>query len=132
MAEPRHPDIERARASALEARADLAATMARIQRRLKPAALMKEGWEELREQGGALADGALATARKRPMATAALIGGTILFLARKPLLRMIAERIWPAKETAAPHDSSAQDGSTRTSGTRPRTARRRASEETKT
>ena len=97
-------DLANARARADAARTRLAGTLGRIQARLHPRALMKEAWEEVREQGGELAAKAMRDVQEKPGRTAAIAGAVALFLAREPIARGVKHLLGGADDDAE-HDA---------------------------
>ncbi|PZO88331.1 MAG: hypothetical protein DI623_12890 [Sphingomonas sanxanigenens] len=83
-------DLERAEAESAAARAQLTATMVRIQKRFHPQTLMLEAGRELRQWGAGLVNDGVETARRNPGATAALLAAAAAWLLRKPLIKRAA------------------------------------------
>lgn len=101
-------ELARARTAALVARARLAQTMGEIQHRLSPRVLMREAWDEVREQGSDLADEALTVARERPAAVVAVVGAVVVLLVRQPLWRFVAGLFLATGETRNRSDGSGE------------------------
>jgi hypothetical protein len=78
-------DLVRARNDAETARRRLAATLAELQQRLKPATLASNAWEGVKDKSGELADGAAQAVKGRPVAVSAALAAFTLFLARAPI-----------------------------------------------
>lgn len=95
----RPKDIARAQQTARDARARLIGTMRELQARVTPSALMADAAREVREQGGKLADGALAFAGRRPIATASILALVVAFLGRKMLFSAIGRLFFGGDET---------------------------------
>jgi hypothetical protein len=89
--------IERARLESERARKRLASTMGALQRRLRPATLMTNAWEGVREKGEALAEDAVQAVKDRPLAFSGIGAAILLFLAREPVRRFVASLL-PAKD----------------------------------
>ncbi len=100
-------DLANARARADLARARVARTLGEIQTRLHPRALMKEAWEEVREQGGELAAKAMRDVQEKPGRTAAIAGAVALFLAREPIMRGVKHLL--AHSDAEDSDAAGED-----------------------
>ena len=82
-----------AKAESVRARSRFEATLAGLQRRLRPGNLAEEAWDGVKEKGADLAEGALQAAKKRPVAVTAVLGAFALFLARDPLKRAVSRII---------------------------------------
>lgn len=82
-------ELERAQMEVQRAKKRLASTMGSLQYRLKPATLMNNAWEGVREKGGVIADDALAGVKDRPKAVSGVLAAIFIFLARHPLLRLL-------------------------------------------
>lgn len=100
--------LERAQYEVEQAKKRFGTTMGALQYRLKPATLVSNAWEEVRDKGsdaadGALdavhgmADGAVQAARSRPMAASGIAAALVLFLARAPLWR-VASKIFSRED----------------------------------
>lgn len=90
-------EIEQARREARRARARFEHTLAETQDRFRPGNLAEEAWDEVKEKGADLADGALKAVKKRPAAVSVALGAFALFLARAPLKRAVSGLISPDK-----------------------------------
>lgn len=77
--------LTRARYQAVQARRRFASTAMALQQRLKPGALAEDAWDGVRDKGSALADDAIQAVKDRPVATAGVLAGIAMFLARAPL-----------------------------------------------
>jgi len=86
-------EVERNERAAAAARAQLAATLAEIQQRLAPDTLARNAWDTVRERGREIAGDTVEVARRRPLATGAILSAIALFLARGLIWRG-ACRIW--------------------------------------
>jgi hypothetical protein len=86
-------EIAEAKAESARARSRFEATLAGLQRRLRPGNLAEEAWDGVKDKGAELADGALQAAKKRPIAVSAVLGAFALFLARDPLKRAVSRII---------------------------------------
>jgi len=73
-----------------QAKKRLGSTMGALQYRLKPATLMTNAWDGVREKGGEVADDALTAVKGRPLTVSGIIAAIVIFLARDPLRRLIA------------------------------------------
>lgn len=117
-------DVAIARARAELARRKFAATLGEIQERLNPRVLIRDAWDEVRDQGGDLAAGAIKSVKDRPGRAAAIGGALALLLARKPIANAIGglllpnddedqveEAGWRPDETASALDGSSPNGS---------------------
>lgn len=82
-------EIERNKREAVQARARFEATLAAVQRRLRPGSLAEEAWDGVKDKGADLADGALQAVKKRPGTVSVALGAFALFLARGPLTRAV-------------------------------------------
>jgi hypothetical protein len=83
-------DLTRAKSEAEQARRRLAATLAELQARLKPATLASNAWEGVKDRSGELADDAVQAVKGRPVAVSAALAAFTLFLARAPIKSAIA------------------------------------------
>lgn len=94
------PELQlvRAKAEAEEARKRLASTMGTLQYRLKPATLMNNAWEGVRDRGSDAADRGLNAAKDRPMTISGIVAAVLIFLAREPLMRFIGNLFGPKKD----------------------------------
>ena len=81
--------IERARLESERARKRLASTMGALQQRLRPATLMTNAWEGVREKGEALAEEAVQAVKDRPIAFSGVGAALLLFFTREPLRRFV-------------------------------------------
>jgi hypothetical protein len=84
-------DLAEAKREAERARARLAATLAELQARLKPATLASNAWEGVKDKSGELADDAVQAVKGRPVAVSAALAAFTLFLARAPIKSAIAD-----------------------------------------
>ncbi|MDB5662785.1 MAG: hypothetical protein JWM38_2585 [Sphingomonas bacterium] len=94
--------LETAQEAAREARTRLAETMSEIKARLHPRALAKEGVDELRERGTAMAGKAAAAAQERPALAATIVAAILLLLLRHPIGRLIGRLFSKRDETVEP------------------------------
>lgn len=100
--------LERAQYEVEQAKKKFGSTMGALQYRLKPATLMGNAWDGVRDKGSdaadgamhavsGMADGAVQAARSRPMAASGVAAALVLFLARAPLWRA-ASRIFSRED----------------------------------
>lgn len=89
--------IERARLESERARKRLASTMGALQQRLRPATLMTNAWEGVREKGEALAEDAVQAVKDRPIAFSGIGAAILIFFAREPVRRFVASLL-PGKD----------------------------------
>lgn len=75
-------ELEQARIEAERARKRVVATLDAIEEKLAPGALADHAWSGMMEKGTEIAEEAVAAVRSRPAATAGVIAGFALFLAR--------------------------------------------------
>lgn len=78
-----------AEARSTAARARLSATLSRLQTRLSPKALAQEAASTLLEKGKDLAAGSVDAAKRNPTKAAGTVAAVGLFLARRPLTRLV-------------------------------------------
>ena len=72
-----------------QAKKRLASTMGALQYRLKPATLMNNAWEGVRDKSGEVADDAFQAVKRRPGTISGILAAIVLFIAREPLWRLI-------------------------------------------
>ena len=104
-------DLTRARGEAEQARRRLAATLAELQARLKPATLASNAWEGVKDRSGELADDAVQAVKGRPVAVSAALAAFTLFLARAPIKSAIAGFFSEEEEEPAPAATPAKTSS---------------------
>ena len=80
-------DLARARYEAIQARKRLVSTAGALQYRLKPATIVNNAWEGVRDKSGEMADDALQAVKDRPAAASGVAAAILIFLARHPLMR---------------------------------------------
>lgn len=80
------------------AKKQLSNTVGALQYRLKPATLMSNAWEGVREKSGNVADGAVNTAKERPITISSIAAALLIFLAREPLIRFITGLFGPKRD----------------------------------
>jgi hypothetical protein len=78
-------EIIRARSEAELARRRLSTTLGDLQTRLSPGTLASNAWEGVKDKSGELAEDAVEAVKSRPVASGAVIGAVLLFLARSPI-----------------------------------------------
>ncbi len=86
-------DLVQAKRKAERARRRLAATLAELQQRLRPAALASNAWEGVKDKSGELADDAVQAVKDRPVAVSAALAAFALFLARAPIKSAVARLV---------------------------------------
>lgn len=79
--------IEAAKRDSVRARKRLESTLAAAQARLRPVSLAEEAWDGVKGKSAEIAEGALDSVKKRPVAVSVALGALALFLAREPLKR---------------------------------------------
>jgi hypothetical protein len=82
--------LEEAAAEVERRKRQLASSMGALQYRLKPATLMNQAWEGVRDKSSEVADNTLQAVKDRPAAVSGIVAGIILFIAREPLWRLVA------------------------------------------
>jgi hypothetical protein len=82
--------IEQAAADVERAKKQLASTMGALQYRLKPATLMSNAWDGVRDKSGEVADTTLQAVKDRPVTVSGILAAILIFLARDPLRRLLA------------------------------------------
>ncbi|QNQ11505.1 DUF3618 domain-containing protein [Sphingomonas alpina] len=85
------PDLAFAKKRSAEAREKLAGTLVELQARLNPKALAREAIQELKEAGQEMAREGLEAAKRHPLTLAGAATAVGIFLARKPLSKLISE-----------------------------------------
>lgn len=85
--------VEIAEARSTAARARLLDTLSQLHARLSPKALAQEAAANLMEKGKHLATGARDVAINNPVKTAGIVAGIGLFLARRPLFRLLQRQV---------------------------------------
>ncbi len=83
-------NIERAKIEAEQARKQLANTLGAVQYRLRPANLMSDAWDGVRDKSSALADDAVQAVKDRPAAASGVVAAVAIFLAREPILKAVS------------------------------------------
>jgi hypothetical protein len=83
------PEIEQAKREAELARHRLETTVGALQQRLHPKTLATDAWEGAKEKGSDLTDSAMGVVRERPAAVSAALAAFALFLARRPIGRVV-------------------------------------------
>jgi hypothetical protein len=86
-------EVETARRAALRAKDRFDRTLAAVQHRLSPGNLAEEAWDEVKEKGADIAEGALEAVKSRPKAVSLALGAFAIFLARAPLKRAVTRLI---------------------------------------
>ena len=82
--------IEQASADVQQAKKRLASTLGALQYRLKPATLMSNAWEGVRDKSGEVADTTLQAVKGRPVTVSGVLAAIVIFLARDPLRRLLS------------------------------------------
>jgi hypothetical protein len=95
------PEIAAARFRAERARAQLMSTAHRLQARLSPGTLASNAWQDAKDKGADIAEGAVDAVRKRPIAATGVVAAIALFLAREPL-KDLAGRVAEGVKKKAP------------------------------
>jgi hypothetical protein len=83
-------DLVSAKREAEQARRRVAATLAELHQRLKPATLASNAWEGVKDKSGELADDAVQAVKGRPVVVSAALAAFTLFLARAPIKSAVA------------------------------------------
>jgi ElaB/YqjD/DUF883 family membrane-anchored ribosome-binding protein len=96
------PDLAFAKKRSAEARERLAGTLVELQARLNPKALAREAIQELKEAGQEMAREGLEAAKRHPLTLAGAATAVGVFLARKPLSKLISELGTSGTEDATP------------------------------
>ena len=94
-------DIAAAQARATAAREDLVATLGEIQARLQPKTLIHEGLDKIKERGTQIADETMDAARAKPALAGTIAGAAVLFVARRPIARLLGRLFFRRTETEA-------------------------------
>jgi len=92
------PEIAAARFQAERARAQLMGTAQRLQSRLSPGTLASNAWQDAKDKGADLAEGAVDAVRKRPVAVTGVVAAIALFLAREPLMDLAGKTMGGIKK----------------------------------
>lgn len=82
--------LEQASTDVQRAKKQLASTLGALQYRLKPATLMNNAWEGVRDKSGEVADTTLQAVKGRPVTVSGVLAAVLIFLARDPLRRLAA------------------------------------------
>lgn len=82
--------LEQAASDVERAKKRLASTLGALQYRLKPATLMNNAWEGVRDKSGEVADTTLQAVKGRPVTVSGILAALLIFLARDPLRRLLA------------------------------------------
>jgi hypothetical protein len=77
--------IIRAKAEAELARQRLTTTIGDVQTRLSPGTLANNAWEGVKDKSGEIADDAVEAVKARPVASGAVLGAVLLYMARSPI-----------------------------------------------
>ncbi|MEG3086508.1 DUF3618 domain-containing protein [Sphingomonas sp. PB4P5] len=83
--------VTAAEAQAVIARARLGATLSTLQSRLAPKALAQEAAQGLLDKGQAVATSGVEVVRRNPLTVAGALGAVALFLARKPIAKLLTK-----------------------------------------
>lgn len=89
-AAPPEAELKRAQQEATQARKQLSSTIGALQYRLKPANLMHNAWDGVREKSSDVSDQAVHAAKSRPMTISGIIAALVIFFARDPLWRFVS------------------------------------------
>jgi hypothetical protein len=100
--DPDEPDLAFAKMRSAEARERLAGTLVELQARLNPKALARDALQELKETGQEMAREGLEAAKRHPLSLAGAATAVGIFLARKPLSKLIREFGDAPSEAAIP------------------------------
>jgi hypothetical protein len=90
-------DLDSAKADVKDAKAKLTSTASKLRARLTPQSLASDVLLVAQKAGKGAAISAAASTKTRPLLAVGMIAAGISYLARKPILSMIANRL--AKET---------------------------------
>ncbi len=88
--QPESRRLEDAAADVERHKRQLASTLGALQYRLKPANLMNQAWEGVRDKSSEVADNTLQAVKDRPAAVSGVLAGIVLFIAREPLWRLVS------------------------------------------
>lgn len=105
------PEMAATRLQAELARAQLMGTAQRLQNRLSPGTLASNAWQDAKDKGANLAEGAVDAVRKRPVAASGVVAAIALFIAREPLMDLAGKltkgvRKKTTRKTATPKKST--------------------------
>lgn len=85
--------LTRAQYEAEAAKKRLAASLSTLQSRLRPANLVSNAWDGVRDKSGVMADDAVQAVKARPATASGILAAFLLFLARDPLRRVVSRFI---------------------------------------
>lgn len=85
-------DLRRAETDAADSRRRLADTVAALQTRLKPGALVHDAVGGLKDMGSGVARSGVAIVRRHPLPTIGVIAAVTALIARKPLRRLLRRK----------------------------------------
>jgi hypothetical protein len=85
-------ELAKAESSSAEARNHLAGTVAALQSRLRPRALVRHAVNSLREAGAELAETGIEAVKRNPGPTVGVVAAVTAFFARKPLARLFRRK----------------------------------------
>lgn len=82
--------LEQAQREVEQAKKRLASTLGTLQYRLKPATLMTNAWDGVRDKSSELADDAIQAVKDRPATASGVLAAFLIFLARDPLWSLVS------------------------------------------
>ena len=85
------PEVAAARIEVERSRARLMATAHELQDRLSPRTLARDAWQGAKMKGADLAEDAVDAVKARPAAATGVVAAIALFLAREPLMDLVAK-----------------------------------------
>ena len=91
------PEVAAARIEVERSRARLMATAHELQDRLSPRTLARDAWQGAKMKGADLAEDAVDAVKARPAAATGVVAAIALFLAREPLMDLVAKVAGGAK-----------------------------------
>ena len=91
------PDVTAAKISAERARARLIDTAQVLQKKLNPKHLAQNAWEDAKVKGADLAEDAVDTVKRRPLAATGVAAAIGLYLAREPLIGLAGKLVGRGK-----------------------------------
>ena len=100
---PSETRLADARHQAVLARREMMKTLAELEAKLQPAALVDYAWKGVRDRGEELADDAVRVVKERPIAVSGAAAAVALFLARDPI-KSVLSRLLRRKDRASDDD----------------------------
>ena len=91
------PDVTAAKINAERARARLMDTAQVLQKKLNPKHLAQNAWEDAKVKGADLAEDAVDTVRRRPLAATGVAAAIAVYLAREPLMGLAGKLVGRGK-----------------------------------